>query len=89
MTKLKELANGNTLFNRNFTDSLRGIAILLVITSHIAGAIGTNLCTPLGGIGVALFLFLSGYGLNESYKAQFEAFLDKKNNQSASSLFHY
>ena len=22
MTKLKELANGNTLFNRNFTDSL-------------------------------------------------------------------
>lgn len=69
MTKLKELANGNTLFNRNFTDSLRGIAILLVITSHIAGAIGTNLCTPLGGIGVALFLFLSGYGLNESYKA--------------------
>ena len=65
MTKLKELANGNTLFNRNFTDSLRGIAILL----DIAGAIGTNLCTPLGGIGVALFLFLSGYGLNESYKA--------------------
>ena len=24
--------------------------------------------TPLGGIGVAIFLFISGYGLNESYK---------------------
>lgn len=36
--------------------------------AHISGTMHTNIFTPLGGIGVALFLFLSGYGINESYK---------------------
>lgn len=47
---------------------LRGIAILLVIFQHIGGSFGTNLLTPLGGTGVAIFLVLSGFGLNESFK---------------------
>lgn len=47
---------------------LRGIAILLVIFQHIGGNFGTNLLTPLGGTGVAIFLVLSGFGLNESFK---------------------
>lgn len=47
---------------------LRGIAILLVIFQHIGGSLGTNLLTPLGGTGVAIFLVLSGFGLNESFK---------------------
>lgn len=51
-----------------FTKCLRGVAILLVMLSHIAGSYGTNIFTPLGGTGVAIFLCLSGYGLNESYK---------------------
>lgn len=90
MTKLKELANGNTLFNRNFTDSLRGIAILLVITSHIAGAIGTNLCTPLGRYRSCTFSVLIWIWIKRIIQStRFEAFLDKKNNQSASSLFHH
>ena len=42
------------------TNCLRGIAILLIITQHISGKFGTNLFTPLGGTGVAIFLFLSG-----------------------------
>ena len=40
---------------------LRGIAILLVIFQHFGGSFGTNLLTPLGGTGVAIFLVLSGF----------------------------
>lgn len=49
-----------------YTDTLRGLAILLVLVCHVSSTMGTVLFTPLGGTGVALFLFLSGYGLNES-----------------------
>lgn len=51
-----------------FTDCLRGVAILLVFQSHVCSTMGTVIFTPLGGTGVALFLFLSDYDLNESYK---------------------
>lgn len=51
-----------------YTNCLRGIAILLVVLCYTADAFGTRILTPLGGIGVAMFLFLSGYGLSESYK---------------------
>ena len=48
---------------------LKGIATIFIIISHLIGYIGeTVLASPLGGIGVAMFLFLSGYGLQESYK---------------------
>lgn len=51
------------------TDFMRGMAILMIIVMHscanIGGATGFS---SLGGIGVALFLILSGYGLNESNK---------------------
>lgn len=52
----------------DFSTILRGISILLVIFQHIGGSFGTNLLTPLGGTGVAIFLVLSGFGLNESFK---------------------
>ena len=51
------------------TQYLKGIAILLIILHHTIGqARETTIATPLGGIGVAMFLFMSGYGLQESYK---------------------
>lgn len=51
------------------TQYLKGIAILLIILCHTIGqAKETTIATPLGGIGVAMFLFMSGYGLQESYK---------------------
>lgn len=50
------------------TNSIRGIAILMVILMHSSCNFGLRIFTPLGGIGVALFLILSGYGLTESYK---------------------
>ena len=49
---------------------MRGVAILLVVLCHMAGTFFEGRVvyfTPLGGIGVAIFLMLSAYGLNESY----------------------
>ena len=60
--------NSNFVLSFENTECLRGIAILLVIIQHISGGFGTNLLTPCGGTGVAIFLFISGFGLNESYK---------------------
>ena len=51
----------------NYTTSLKGIAIVIIILCHTMGCF-TRVFTPLGGIGVAMFLILSGYGLNESFK---------------------
>lgn len=56
--------------SRDYTNELRTIAILMVITHHVSNSLGSNLFTPFGGIGVAIFLIISGYGLNESYKAK-------------------
>lgn len=54
--------------SREDTLIFKGIAILLVLICHIVGVFGIRYATPLGGIGVSIFLLLSGYGLNESYK---------------------
>lgn len=55
-------------FSFSHTNMLRGIAILLILLQHSAGEWGTRIFTPCGGTVVVIFLFLSGYGLNESYK---------------------
>ena len=56
---------------------MRGLAMLLILVGHIIGSFGdrpfipfldNRFFTPLGGVGCAIFLFVSGYGLNESYK---------------------
>lgn len=46
---------------------IKAVAILAVIISHIGNFSGKTWFTPLGGIGVAMFLFCSGYGLLMSY----------------------
>lgn len=59
------------IFSMDNTNSLKGIAILSVVLCHFIGAMYSGkvrFFTPLGGIGVALFLILSSYGLNESWK---------------------
>lgn len=50
------------------TNICRAVAAIIIILQHVAGGFGIRYLTPLGGIGVAIFLILSGYGLNESYK---------------------
>lgn len=62
------ISSSNGLLSREYTNCLKGIAILLIIIGHISGTMGTVIFSPLGGTGVALFLILSGYGINESYK---------------------
>lgn len=61
--------NNNFLFlDRTDSNILKGIAILLVVICHLGTKVyGTRITTPMGGIGVALFLFLSGYGMEKSY----------------------
>lgn len=54
-------------WNRDYTNLLRGVAILFVVLHHVANIYGIRYFTPLGGVGVAMFLILSGYGLSESF----------------------
>lgn len=51
-----------------YTTIIKGVAILIIMLSHVANLWGVRWFTPLGGIGVAMFLTISGYGLAESYK---------------------
>ena len=44
--------------------------MLLIIVGHISGTMGTVVFSPLPATGVTLFLLVSGYGLNESYKSR-------------------
>ncbi|MCM1177493.1 MAG: acyltransferase [Ruminococcus flavefaciens] len=62
--------DGNIAFmGRDYTTALKGVAILLIMACHVSGNwMGGRLLTPWGGIGVSLFLIVSGYGLNESYR---------------------
>ena len=57
--------------NRENTNYARGLSILMVLVCHVAAVMLpqsiARLMTPLGGIGVAVFLIISGYGNNESY----------------------
>lgn len=68
--KRKNNVNGNLSLTRDYTNFLRAIAIILVVMHHVSNFYHCNYFTPLGGIGVSMFLILSGYGLNESYKSK-------------------
>lgn len=61
--------NETTFIDRDLSSIAKGIGILSVMLCHFMGYFGggTVLFTPLGGIGVAIFLILSGYGLSESW----------------------
>lgn len=70
---LNKREKNDNLLNISFTNEVRGFAILMIIIHHLCRHILNNsyqypLFYDLGYIGVALFLFLSGYGLMESYK---------------------
>ena len=69
------------MFSKQDTDIVKGIAILMVIISHIGQAFGVGFINPLGPIGVFLFLFISGYGLTVSYvikKNNFKGYIKKR-----------
>ena len=73
---------GNSILKRNLLDDncfakynttvYKGAAILAIMICHFAGQFGkgsVKIFTPLGGIGVAVFLILSAYGLNTSWNS--------------------
>ncbi len=69
-SKKVKLANTDYFLSKQQTDSLRGIAIIMIMYSHYYPLIGVDynktpviaqLLLSFGMIGVALFLFMSGY----------------------------
>lgn len=66
---IKRPANSISIpMSRDNTEYLRGIAIFMVIAHYVSNNLDTRILTPWGGIGVAIFLIISGFGLNESFK---------------------
>ena len=48
--------------------TIKGLAIACIVYGHLGNFFGIRYLTPLGSIGVAMFLVVSGYGINESWK---------------------
>ncbi|MBO5232693.1 MAG: acyltransferase [Prevotella sp.] len=71
----------STIFQRDYTNVLRGMAIILIMAVHAWEPFSSfpwcgNLVSSLG---VAVFLFLSGYGLSESYRQKgLDGFIRRK-----------
>lgn len=79
------------LFEKNDTAAIRGVSALFVMIAHYSIWFNQNSEIPinrivmipleqLGGIGVLLFFFVSGYGINESYgnKPNMKGYLIKR-----------
>lgn len=57
------------LFSRDSTNAIRGLLALAIVVLHILiGLRISPLFNPYGGLFVAIFLVISGYGINESYR---------------------
>ena len=59
--------NMKFMITKELTTEIKGIAILMVIIGHISSVYGESVLNYIGSFGVALFLFISGYGLAMSY----------------------
>lgn len=56
------------IWSRDVTNIIKGIAILMIVLGHAGNRVpGARILTPLGAVGVGLFLVCSGYGLEKSY----------------------
>lgn len=54
--------------DRNYTTILKGFSIITVVWAHSCARIGVGNIQFIAGIGVALFLICSGYGMERSYQ---------------------
>ena len=54
--------------DRNYTTAIKGFSILTVIWAHSGAMLSVGGIQFIAGIGVALFLMCSGYGLEISYE---------------------
>lgn len=55
-----------TFMNKAFTKAIKGFAILTVVWAHTGARLGVGGIQFIAGVGVALFLICSGYGLEMS-----------------------
>ena len=55
---MKNIVKSNCLWDKDYTTAVKGFAILCVILSHVANFWGVRWFTPLGGIGVAMKMYL-------------------------------
>lgn len=62
------MQNKRIVWSKDVTNIIKGIAILMIVVGHAGNRIpGSRILTPLGAVGVGLFLICSGYGLEKSY----------------------
>ena len=67
------------VFSRDKTLVLRAVCALLIVAGHLALPVGARWLQPfleLAACSVAIFLFISGYGLAKSYEAKGDTYLD-------------
>ena len=84
------MPNKTEMLSYDHTKYIKGIAIVFVLVSHIGNYSGKTWFTPLGGIGVSMFLFCSGFGLMSSYRNnQLSHFWIKKNTFSLYAICYY
>lgn len=57
-----------SFMSRDFTTAIKGFAILTVVWAHTGASLGIGGIQFIAGVGVALFLILSGFGLEMSYQ---------------------
>ena len=54
--------------DRNYTTAIKGFSILTIVWAHSGAKLSVGGIQFIAGIGVALFLMCSGYGLEVSYE---------------------
>lgn len=65
------------ILSRDNTQIIKGLAMIMILTQHICGN-WTNIFTPFGGIGVALFLFFQVLDLINHIKNGIKSFGKRK-----------
>lgn len=54
------------IFSKDQMIALKGFSIIIITIGHLGNLFGIRYLNPLGSLGVAVFLFCSGYGLQKS-----------------------
>lgn len=70
------------------TNICRAIAAIIIIIQHVSGGFEIRYLTPLGGIGVAMFLILSGYGLRILQEKEVGGILEEKSCASFNTILN-
>lgn len=77
----KKYGNVCTIFmSKEFSDMLKAYAIFAVLFGHVGNFSGIDGVELPSAIGVAIFLFCSGYGLESSYSSSGRGRLSENSN---------